>query len=119
MDDSKSPPPERKWRMTRIKAGDYVFPSNELDRLWRVTRYEEDGSIENLTGSFWALHYYRGPLSKDERGRVLMPDLSYETFWDGWDVWENAGFLEPTREAAIQEALRQDEYRRQREWSGI
>lgn len=92
---------ERKYAMTRLGPGDYLLPSNDAKTLWRITRYEEDGSAiyvnadgseRPLTGMYWMTWKYKRPLDSGEA-------LNMDEFVP-WDL------LLPTRAAAIRAALR-------------
>lgn len=50
----------RRYTMTRLAAGDYLWPSNDGGTLWRAQRYYEDGSLvrddgSTVVGAFWRL----------------------------------------------------------------
>lgn len=95
---------ERKYALTRIKAGDYLLPSNDGATLFRLATYEEDGSGEFssdgktwrvLRGTFWAV--YRRPMPALDQATADLLEWS--------DAWEwIAGPLD-TRQQAIGEAL--------------
>jgi len=96
---------DRKYQMTRLRRGDYLLPSNDAQTLWRIYTYEEEGSLieqspdggeRAVTGMFWACARRRFP----KPGEII--DL------DGWsdDEWEFWAGPLPTRQAAIDEALR-------------
>lgn len=96
---------ERKYALTRIKAGDYLLPSNDGATLFRLATYEEDGSAEYVTrpgakarplvGTFWAV--YRRPMPPLDQATADLLEWS--------DAWEwIAGPLD-TRQQAIDEAL--------------
>ena len=84
--------PERRYQMIRLEAGDYLLPSNDLETLWRVYSYTEDGSLSYIdggtgkeryvTGTFWATAKYN-------RGRPRDAFLDAEILeWHVWDTWE-------------------------------
>lgn len=97
---------ERRYQLTRICSGDYVFPSNDGRTLWRVSRYEEDGSLETdegrvVRGTFWRAGRFNGSL---ERADALMRrDPDEFLSWASWIEWDS---LLPTREAALDAALK-------------
>lgn len=87
---------ERRYAMTRMRAGDYLLPSNDATVLWRVAKYREDGSAQHDDGSpvfgeFWGLWRWRGFMSD----RLTLD-------WVEWDMWAQ-GFT--TRGAAVAEAM--------------
>jgi hypothetical protein len=100
---------ERRYQMTRVRSGDYLLPSNDGRRLWRITAYVEDGSLveyepgkvdlaslgagKPVVGRFWKAAYFRDGV--DAAGRLLE--------WDQWEEWEA---LLPTRRAAVDAAMR-------------
>lgn len=97
---------ERKYTLSRVRAGDYLLPSNDLTTLWRICSYEEDGSAawqddagkwHTVTGTHWQTAKYNRPIPT---GELLDEDF---LDWDRWDWWA-MGFR--TRAAAIKDALR-------------
>jgi hypothetical protein len=91
---------ERKYRMTRVYAGDWLLPSNDATTLWRITRYHEDGSLSRgddhaIVGWFWQT--WRRPMPKID----VYLDV---TEWDGWQHWEGPF---DTRAEAVGACLRQ------------
>ena len=97
---------QRKYALTRIKAGDYLLPGNDGRTLWRIYSYEEDGSGEwcvngkwvKITGTYWGVMKY------DPYGVVDFSNLPDDFLeWDRWSSW---GSLLATRQAAINEVLR-------------
>lgn len=93
--------PERQWQMTRLAAGDYLLPSNNQHHLWRLERYDErDGTLSRpdgtvIHGTFWRLWRFRWGLEG-----VPFHDPT------DWANWIEAVCLLPTRQAAIDEAMR-------------
>lgn len=96
---------ERRYAMIRVRAGDYLLPSNDTQTLWRITSYAEDGTLVHVLpdgservvlGTFWQT-------AKCNRRDWL--DLNdYDMLdWDHWDHWA-MGFR--TRRAAVEDALR-------------
>lgn len=99
----------RKYALIRVKAGDYLLPSNDTTTLWRIVQYEEDGSAEvsadgthwrRLHGKFWNLFRRPMPNDEDEVGRSEIVSLDE---WDGWEHWSG---LHKTREDAIGDVMR-------------
>jgi hypothetical protein len=107
---------ERLYQMTRIYAGDYLLPSNDRLTLWRISRYYEDGSLEQggkpLVGWFWRAARHRDPFDRIAPHVIgaLYGDVpsndAVERFLD-WDSWLEHACLLPTRDAAIAAALDQ------------
>lgn len=78
---------QRKWQMIRVSAGDYLLPSNDRQKLWRIHRYEEqDGEL------VWAASRYRlgGP-------EVAVEDVDVLEWWN--DRWIESGCFATRREA--------------------
>jgi hypothetical protein len=99
---------ERRFALTRLRAGDYLLPSNDERGLYRVQAYDEDGSLSSYSGGeirgrFWLIYVHAGEVDRDALGRitggVVDPDDSYS-----WIVIEQ-GF--PTRKAAIEHLERE------------
>lgn len=87
-----------KFRRTRMRPGDYLQLSNDMETLWRVSRYREDGSATDergrpVTGEFWGLWRFAG---------MIESDVIAEDFETSWDMYAQ-GF--PTRAAALAYAL--------------
>lgn len=100
---------ERRYQMTRVRAGDYLLPSNDGARLWRLSSYEENGSLEEsdgeggyrkVVGTFWSAWYFPGTL--DEAQALLDRDADEFLDFTRWREWET---LLPTRKAALDSAL--------------
>ncbi len=97
-------PVERKWALTKIKAGDWLLVGNDGKTLWRIATYEEGEShgVEGMPDkTFWGVWKWPRPV-----GGAL--DMDALEDWSGWDMDE--GWLK-TREAAIQSALRAELWR--------
>jgi hypothetical protein len=88
---------ERKYQMVRIKAGDYLLPSNDGRTLWRIYRYHEgpdSGVID--PGTYWACARYDGTLEQAAND----DELDY-----AWDRWVTTECWMKTRAEAIEAAL--------------
>lgn len=104
-------PVERRYAMIHVKAGDYILPSNDAKQLWRIYRYDEDGSAEygnyengvwvgrKIIGTFWATARYDRPFHN--AGEWTDPDFLE---WNNWLTWETSL---PSRKAAVESALRE------------
>ena len=98
---------ERRYVLTRITAGDYLLPSNDARRLYRISVHYEDGSASSLDrdgnehvirGTFWqAACWHTGGLPTDH-------DVQSDDFLD-WMNWHTVDYMLPTRAAAIEAAL--------------
>lgn len=98
------------YQMTRLEAGDYLLPSNDLTTLWRIYKYHEDGLAEwgpdengdyhKIEGDFWAVAKWSHTFARALRAEQLEEAL------DDWSQWETRETLIPTRKAAIEAALR-------------
>ena len=89
---------ERKYTLTKIAPGDYVFPSNDGQTIWRIALYTEGPS----TGLDWSR-------DRDVWGvwrwceRVQQGGYIDTTDWNRWEFCEG---LYETRSDAIDAALR-------------
>jgi hypothetical protein len=93
---------ERKWQMLRIESGDYLLPSNDLESVFRIRRYEDGPSFgldpEDFPRDreYWSLSRWKGsPDAVDAK--------AIDNFPTGW---ETVAEMLATRQAAITEALR-------------
>jgi hypothetical protein len=95
----------RVYQMTRVRSGDYLVPSNDATQLWRISRYEEDGSLyypgddRQVRGTFWRVARFRGSLE----GAAALLERDVDEFLD-WDQWSEWASLQPTRAAALEAA---------------
>ncbi len=98
-------PTQRKFALTKITAGDWLFPSNDGQTLWRVYSYREDGSAEwvnggaPILGTFWACAKFIGPMATADR-LLRSGDLL------GWENWESWATTLKSRREAVNEAMR-------------
>lgn len=90
---------ERMWQMTRLGPGDYLLPSNDKSRLWRITRTDESDDAEGIGG--WMLCRWNA----GEGGHWLRATPAEVRSWSNWIVWDQG---RPTRQSAINQALRVD-----------
>lgn len=98
---------ERKYRMTRLAAGDYLLPANDGQTLWRIAKYL-DGPSQGLVDwprdrEIWGAWRLQGSVEDLQRA-IDRGDENAEDL--GGDLWGMEVCLQDTREAAIQEALR-------------
>jgi hypothetical protein len=86
--------PERKWALRKLTSGDYVLPSNDETKLWRIVKGE---AFANDDGSFkdgWILYRFDGHFDG-----FFYPEM---TDFDRWEHWGSV----VTRNEAIAEAMR-------------
>jgi hypothetical protein len=76
----------RRYVLTKIKAGDYLLPSNDAQTLWRIARDEREG---------WSVWRWA-----DELSEAIFEHL------DDWGRWECMSQWLRTRGEAIDEAMR-------------
>lgn len=92
---------ERKYRMIRLSAGDYLLPGNDGETIFRIAKYVEDGiSLEGVKGEFWAA--WRWP--KPKATLLRDPVYGYNPTED-WDAWYQIEDQFKTRQEAIDAAL--------------
>ena len=95
----------RAYSLIRIRAGDYLLPSNDGATLWRIRRYE-DGPSYGLDDwprdrLFWGAWRYVGRVAwRDGLTADQLDDLLDADAWDGPE-----GDYLTTRSAAIAAAL--------------
>ena len=86
---------ERKYALTRIKAGDYLLPSNDGNTIWRIAKYVEGPStgIED-----W-------PRDRDVWGVWRRTGSGLYVDLNDWDCFAFHGGMYNTRADAIAGAL--------------
>ena len=86
----------RKYQMTRVAAGDYLLPSNDGEKLWRLRKIIEGPSSGLMDmpadKEFWGIWQWSGPLT----------EIDVED-WGRWDFYEG---MHETRRSAIDSALK-------------
>jgi hypothetical protein len=101
---------ERKYAMIRLRAGDYLLPSNDLTTMYRVSSYEEDGSLKYVgkdgkwhkdTGTYWGV--VQMTMSKLEA--LANSSVTDDEDILDWNEWESYGSGYGSRKAAIEDAL--------------
>lgn len=103
---------ERKWQMTRIGDGDWLLPSNDRTVLWRIRKYQEDGSASwgnerPIFGTYWSVWKWTLPIESS------MHEDPRE--WDHWDEWV---CMLKSRQAGIDWAMRADAERERKAHDG-
>lgn len=91
---------ERKWVLSKLAAGDYMFASNDALTLWRIQRYVDGPSFGLMDWprdrDLWRVRRWTGDFSTGEITREDAED------WSQWEPVED-GF--DTRREAIDYAL--------------
>jgi hypothetical protein len=90
----------RKYALTKVEKGDYLLPSNDGRRVWRLRQYV-DGPSGGITDwerdrTLWGCWLWTGPLNAVD----INPDAS-----DRWEFWEGNA---ETRAEVITIALKAD-----------
>lgn len=90
--------PERKYALSKVDVGDYVFVSNDGETIWRVKSYV-DGPIHGLmemrsNKTFWQILRYATTVTETDDVNV-----------DDGTLWEPVSSMILTRREAIDEAL--------------
>lgn len=98
--------PERLWQMIRLGPGDYLLPSNDRKRLWRIEKYpERDGTLTRgdtgqvVNGDFWRL----------SECTYAVNEVTVALADDYGDAWSEVACMQPTRQACIDYALELDQ----------
>lgn len=89
---------KRKYALTKVKAQDYLLPSNDAKTIWRLTTYMEGPSsgVEHMERdeTFWGVWKWTGREGLDG---FSPDDWAHWEFHEGWHA---------TRAEAINAALR-------------
>lgn len=102
---------ERKYQMRRVRdpygRQYWLLPGNDGRTFYRLTRYREDGSLQEhdgtpIVGAFWSVKRYNGLSSR------LLDSLDSDSPYFG-DGWEGLCYLLGSRAEAIEEALKDNE----------
>jgi hypothetical protein len=105
----------RHYKLTRLRAGEYLVPSNDAQTLWRISSYEEDGSASStdsegrehvLRGMFWQTWKWNGTI---EQAQALAERAveEFEFLYDErWHVWSH---LHATRQEALEAIFGKDD----------
>jgi len=100
---------QRRYQLTRVRAGDYIVPTNDGKTLLRISSYEETGDGEELvngkwrkiTGTYWSAHRYE--LTVEQMHARYGDDIP-DDFLD-WDRWEHVAGGFGTRAACIEDMV--------------
>ena len=97
---------ERKYQMTRVQAGSYLLPSNDLGTLWHIYSFEDGRShgIDEPDRTYWACAKYIGTLEQGYEAAVQ----DMEMFGYVRDGWRDTDTYLRTRSDAIRAALREE-----------
>ena len=103
---------ERKFAMRRLKAGDYLLPSNDGRTIWRIATYHEDGSAQRndgtaVTGTFWGVWRYvgRGTVDPDEWNDFDMFDGSLKSRAEAVETALSAGAVYTERFVTVRNGV--------------
>ncbi len=96
---------DRVYKLTRLRKGDYLLPSNDAHTLWRISSYEDGpshGIIEwPRDRIFWRLSRWDGGFPTIDQLAAALED---DWYWS--DRWDEVGGGFSTRTEAIEAALR-------------
>lgn len=101
---------ERRYQMIRLRAGDYLLPSNDLETMFRIASYQEHGDAEwrdeqgrwhKIVGTYWSVYAMRMAKLKALTENPVTDD---EDVLD-WNEWEHRSDGFGSRRAAIEDAL--------------
>jgi hypothetical protein len=100
---------QRRYRMVKVAAGDWLLPGNDGRTLWRVYRYREEGDAywtydldTPILGDFWAIARYERPIGDLDADEVFMEDF---LDWGKWETWRS---VLRSRRDAVDAALKAD-----------
>lgn len=93
----------RKYRMMRLKAGDYICPSNDELTLWRFHQHI-DGRVFGLECDYEERTFWRAIWMPMDVAREMGPALADSNPWE--KPWHEADWYLPTRHAAIERMLK-------------
>jgi hypothetical protein len=95
---------DRRYALTRVRAGSYLLPSNDMEVLWHIYSFEDGRShgLDVPDRTYWACACYRGSYraAVDAVARDL-EDYGYVTR----DDWHETDSYLRTRADAIRAAL--------------
>lgn len=105
----------RRYALTKYADGDYLVPSNDGSTLWRVSRYDEggtltetraDGSTRVVRGQFWQTWKWTGTPG-DAESALARADSLFDFLTDG--RWSNWSSLHRTRGDALEDIFGPDD----------
>lgn len=101
---------QRKYRMTSVRAGSYLLPSNDGQTLWHIYSFEDGRShgIDEPDRTWWACAYF--PDTYDRAVASAERDVDDYGYIDHGN-WRECDSHLPTRSAAIIQALDVDHCR--------
>ena len=94
----------RRYRMMRVRKGEYILPANDGVTLWRISAYTEDGSASYddgmvIRGRFWRAQKWLGTKPSPPQLAEALEASDY------WRYWSDEREMFRSREEAIQFAL--------------
>jgi hypothetical protein len=105
---------ERKYQLTRIKAGDYIIPSNDGKLLLRISSYREQGPLLEMRGPTHGLLHLDPPMRTEWQVHQFDRTVKqlHEMYGDDlpddfleWDHWDPVDSGYRSRQAAIEDAV--------------
>lgn len=102
---------ERKYAMTRVRAGSYLLPSNDGETLWHIYSFEDGrsyGLMDEPDRTWWACARFNGTF--EEASVSVMRDLRDLDYIDSKNWIEMASYMVTLRQA-IRAALASNQER--------
>lgn len=96
---------ERKYKMTRVRAGSYLLPSNDGETLWHIYRFEDGRSYglqDEPDRMWWGCARFRGTF--EEASASVIRDLMDMDYISD-RRWTETGSYFRSRAGAIEYAL--------------
>jgi hypothetical protein len=106
---------ERRYQMTRVRAGSYLLPSNDAQTLWHIYSFTDGRSygLDFPDRTFWGCAKYLG--TYDEAIRAVESDMDEwgyirhdESYPSYRSTWKETDTYMDTRAEAIRAALKQE-----------
>jgi hypothetical protein len=85
----------RKYALTKIGKGDYIVPSNDAEKLFRVTQVDDIDNDKPVR--VWSVHVYDTLVAR-------MGDDLPDDFLE-WKRWTEVSHFHRTRQDALDDAL--------------
>jgi hypothetical protein len=95
---------ERRYTLTRVRAGSYLLPSNDGQTLWHIFSFEDGRShgIDEPDRTYWACARFRGTF--DQAQMAAWRDIRDYGYLQSDRWFETDSYLR-TRREAIDSAL--------------